>query len=62
MKNDDEPPIISGTESPQSIVTSVCSARSDNLIMCSIREAVVAMNEKAKRMKANGTNPYERAL
>ena len=30
--------------------------------MCSIREAVAAMNEKAKKMKANGTNPYERQL
>jgi hypothetical protein len=37
-------------------VTSVGSVESTNLIMQSMKDALITMNEKAKRMKANGTN------
>lgn len=37
-------------------VTSVGSVESSNLIMQSMRDALITMNEKAKRMKQNGTN------
>jgi hypothetical protein len=37
-------------------VTSVGSVESTNLIMQSMRDALITMNEKARRMKANGVN------
>jgi hypothetical protein len=37
-------------------VTSVGSVESSNLIMQSMRDALITMNEKARRMKANGVN------
>ncbi len=41
-------------------VTSVGSVESQNLIMQSMRDALITMNEKAKRMKANGVNQFEK--
>ena len=41
-------------------VTSVGSVESSNLIMQSMRDALITMNEKAKRMKANGINQFEK--
>ena len=37
-------------------ITSIGSVESTNRIMQSMRDALTTMNEKAKRMKANGTN------
>ena len=37
-------------------VTSVGSVESNNLIMQSMRDAIISMNEKVKRLKASGTN------
>jgi hypothetical protein len=43
-------------------VTSVGSVESTNLIMQSMRDALITMNEKARRMKANGVNQFEKML
>ena len=49
-------------ESTHNTVTSVGSVDSQNLIMQSIKEALIAMNEKDTRMKGTTTNPYERMI
>ena len=48
--------------SPIPTVTSVCSVESNNLIMQSMKEALIAMNEKSKRQKGSSTGHYERMI
>ena len=43
-------------------VTSVGSVESSNLIMQSMRDAIISMNEKVKRIKSSGTNQYEKMI